>query len=88
VVVRDRAGIDDLCTDYYSQLYQAVEQDPSHLDAMEAILQAVEECVTPEGRVQLSSGLTTTELLAATKEMASEKSQGPDGYAIDFYMKF
>jgi hypothetical protein len=86
VLVKDRAGLEAICQEYYADLYRSPPKNHETEAAVALILDTLEDKLSRLAKTRLARPLTEMELLQAAKEMATSKSPGPDGYAIEFYI--
>jgi hypothetical protein len=87
IEVKDRAGLEAVCMEYYRELYSSPPQDPASATAAGSFLDSMLDKLTRSTKQTLAWPLSEQELLQAAKEMATWKSPSPDGYAIEYYTR-
>ena len=85
--VQDRQGLGDLYTQFYRMLYTEQLITPANQATMDSILDIVAPCLSLDAYHKLNEPISLLELGNAAKELARGYSSGPDGQAIDFYVK-
>jgi hypothetical protein len=84
--IYDRRGQQTLCRDFYSNLYSAGPISDEEREAREIILRQVPASFTPLMGEQVSLPITATELHSTLTDMAKERSPGPDGISVEFFL--
>ena len=85
--MRDGLGLGRLCIEFYKKLYTAPILLPECLDAIQLILNTIEQRLHGDGRHRLFAPLTLSKIEATAKDLAHGKSLSPNGLAIEFYLK-
>ena len=82
-VITDNAEIQRIIRDYYEQLYG------DKMDNLEEMDRLLEELNLPRLNQEeieiMNNPITSTEIEAVVKNLAKNKSQGPDGFTGEFY---
>ena len=85
-VITDNAEIQRIIRDYYEQLYG------DKMDNLEEMDRLLEELNLPRLNQEeieiMNNPITSTEIEAVVKNLAKNKSQGPDGFTGEFYETF
>ena len=84
-VTNHTEGILDRCQQFYSQLYSAGEVNST---ISEELISLIENSLSDEDKTNCDCPLSAKELSNALNGMNRNKSPGPDGLTVEFYIKF
>jgi hypothetical protein len=87
IVVKEHAGMEAICRDYYTELYSSPPVGLDNDTAAGSISESLTDKVNKAVKDKLARPFSEEELLQAAKEMATGKSPGLDGYAVEFYTR-
>ena len=86
VEVSTREEIENAHVDFYSKLFSAEPIDP---ECQNILLSSLNKCLSDSERASCEgSEISTVELTSSLKTMSTDKAPGPDGFTVEFYVKF
>lgn len=71
--------------DFYRELYSCVETDT---DSIDAYLQCIENKVEANDKLLCDKAINNEEIRSALFKMKKQKTPGPDGLTVEFFIKF
>ena len=85
IEVFSQEDIEKAHVDFYTQLFS---EEPIDTDFQNDLLSSLSRKLTPDQASSCEGEMTLEELTSAIKNMNRNKSPGPDGLSVEFYVKF
>ena len=83
--VSSRADLDRVHVEFYTQLFS---EEAVHITCQEHLFLQLDSKLTPEESLSCDGPISPPELIESVKSLVPNKSPGPDGLTLEFYLTF